>query len=187
MQTKKKDYLFALIMLFLTGYVLGQIEVKAAGKFLIPTAGGVKEYEGVITFTKAGVEIECQKKIFQPFNEFDTPKQRKLSIAPADLKEIWFDKKNNIGLFPSESFYNRYRNMFFRYARKYSLMYEPYIEYVLVFVLNDPGAIDNEDKKLILFLNKVIRGEIKKEENTCGPKRKILYLFYSCFLWLGML
>jgi len=157
MWTKKKGYPFVLIMLFLAGHVLGQIEVKAAGNFLIPSAGGARQYKGVITFTQAGIEIECQEKIFQRFNEFDTPRQRKLTITPADLYEIWLLKKKQIYLFPRWSFYYRYRNIFFHISRRFDPFSNPHIEKALVFTPDNPGDIDDEGEKLIKFLNKEIQ------------------------------
>lgn len=156
MRTKKKDYLFVLIMLFMAGYALGQTEIKAAGILLIPTAGKAKTYKGVITFTQAGIEIECQEKIFQRFNEFDTPRQRKLTITPADLYEIEILKNQRVLLFPRWFFRQQYRNLFIRIVRRFNGFMGEVPEHVLIFDLNDAGAIDDEGKKLIEFLNQRI-------------------------------
>lgn len=156
MRIKKKDYSFVLIMLFLAGHVLGQTEIKAAGIFLVPTAGKAKTYKGVITFTQEGIEIECQEKIFRRFNEFDIPRQRKLTITWADLYEIDIKKNQRVLLFPRWFFRQQYRNLFFRIVRRFSPYMGEYPEHTLIFDLNDAGAIDDEDKKLIKFLNQRI-------------------------------
>ena len=156
MWTKKKDYSFVLIMLFMVGYALGQTEVKAAGIFLVPTAGKAKVYKSVITFTQAGIEIECQEKIFQRFNEFDTPRQRKLTITPADLYEIEILQNQRVYLLPRWFFRQQYRNLFFRIVRRYDGFMGEVPEHVLIFDLNDPGAIDKAGKRLIKYLNQRI-------------------------------
>lgn len=160
----KRKCLIVLIILFFAGDVLGQVQTKAAGKLLIPSAGDSKEYKGVITFTLKGVEIECSEKIFQPFNEFNTPKKRKLIVTTAELYEIWVLKNYVVHLFPRRSLFKQYRNLFSDVIRSISMAYWEVKEEALLFVLDDPAGIDGQGKKLIKFLNRRIRAIIKRDD-----------------------
>jgi hypothetical protein len=101
-----------IIMVFImAGKLSGNI--KVAGRLLIPAAGGVeKSYQGVLTITRAVIRIECYKKIFQPFNEFDAPKQTRLNINTSEVVRIEIDEREKkIYLRVENSFVQRYRNI----------------------------------------------------------------------------
>ena len=76
--------------------------------------------------------IKCSKKIFQPFNEFDAPRQSKIKLNTAEVEEIQIQTQNKkIFIITKESFTIRYRNIFNRVS-KYS-----------GFVASFPGTVEN--------------------------------------------
>jgi hypothetical protein len=89
-------------------------DIKVTGELLIPTAGGgEKSYKGVLTITRALISIECDKKIFQPFNEFEAPKQKRLNINASEV--VWIEingKEKKIYLRVEDPFVSNYRNIF---------------------------------------------------------------------------
>jgi len=152
-------------MLFMVGYALGQTEIKIKGKFLIPKFfEGAREYIGVITFARNGIEIECQEKIFQPFNEFDAPKHRKLEIKLGEFNgiEIKGETKKIIINIPNwyilkdrkKSLYLRYRNMFFHFYRPITVGFDPgyHVDYGLEFMFDNPDDIGVSEKKFFRAL-----------------------------------
>jgi hypothetical protein len=103
-----------IIMIFMTLFLGGSAAaaIKIPAKLLIPTAAGQKPYKAVITITRAVVRIDCEKKIFQPFN-LDTPRQQQLNINASDLVRIEIDEKEKkIYLRVENSFVDKYRNLF---------------------------------------------------------------------------
>lgn len=165
MRSQKKDCFIVLIMLFMVGYALGQTEVKIKGKFLIPKAvEGERGYIGAITFTRNGIEIECQEKIFQLFNEFDAPKHRKLEIKLGEFIdiEIMGETKKIIIHMPNmhilkdrkKSLYLRYRNMFFHFYVPITVSFDPgyHVDYGLEFMIDNPDDIGVSEKKFFRAL-----------------------------------
>ncbi|MGD2090030.1 MAG: hypothetical protein PVH61_27890 [Candidatus Aminicenantes bacterium] len=110
MRARRKPTLIVMIIL-LVGQLLGNIKITS--KLLMPTTGGgEKSFKGVLTITRAKIRIECHKKIFQPFNEFDAPRQSRLNINAADLEKIEIDEdEKKIYLRVKKTFVSRYRNI----------------------------------------------------------------------------
>jgi hypothetical protein len=141
MWVKRKTGVIIMVIIMVAGQLLG--EIRAAGKLLIPTAKGEKQYDAVITITRAEIMIECAKKIFQPFNEFDVPKQAKIKVSTAEVEEIQI-QKNKIFIASKESFWKRYRNISHHYYKsKYAgfLSWENIQIWVLIFVVDNPADI----------------------------------------------
>lgn len=159
MQQKKKEYLLGLIMLFVAGHVLGQIQVKAAGRFSIPSAGGDKSFIGVITITSSVIRIECEKKIFQSFNEFDTPKQAKIEVDMAEVEEIQVQEKM-VFIVTKASFWNRYRNISYQvYESRFAgnLDFVDIQKWALLFILDNPAEIKAAEEVLIKIIGERFR------------------------------
>jgi hypothetical protein len=96
MQTMRKPGIVALVIILAVSNLCGQIkaaaEIKAAGKLLIPTAAGEKPYKCIIFFTQREIRLECDKRIFQTFNLFDSPKQAKIKVNTAEVERIQIQK-----------------------------------------------------------------------------------------------
>jgi hypothetical protein len=108
MRARRKMVLIVMVIV-LGGQLLGNI--KVTGRLLIPTAEGQKPYKAVMVITRAVVRIECEKKIFQPFN-LDAPTQQRLKINASDLVRIEIDERERkIYLITEHSFINRHRNI----------------------------------------------------------------------------
>ena len=157
MQAKRKPIIIFVVIIMVTGHLLGQ--VKAAGSLLIPTAGGKKVYKGVITITQAEIEIKCYKKIFRPFNVFDTPRQAKIKFSTAEIEELQINK-NTIYIVTKESFSQRYRNIYFivykpRYAGLFSTINIK--KFAFVFIVDNPADIVLMEKELIKLIGERFR------------------------------
>jgi hypothetical protein len=155
MQAERKPILIIMVIILLTGQLLGQIKAKAAGKLIITTANGEKPYDAVITMTRAEIMIECAKKIFQPFNEFDAPKQAKIKVCTAEVEEIQI-QENKIIIVTKDSFWKRYRNISTQvYKSKYhGFLYWSYIQkWALIFVVDNPADIGCIEDDLIKHIN----------------------------------
>jgi hypothetical protein len=143
------------------GQLLGNI--KVAGRLLIPTAGGEKPYNCVMVITRASIEIECALKIFQPFNQFDAPKQTKIRVNTAEVEEIQI-YKNNIYISTQKPFWKQYRNILQHlYQSKYVGFFE-YIhieKWVLLFALDNSADIGAVSEALIAIIGE--RCQIVKE------------------------
>lgn len=154
MANNEKIYSIVLVIIFLTGHILGNI--KVAGKLLIPTAKGEKKYRAVITFTRKEICIECYKKIFQPLNEFDTPKQAKIVINTAEVKEIQTQiQSNKIYIIPEDSYTIHYRNVFNRSYKTIGIMSLSPINvenWALIFVVDNPADIKAIGESLIKII-----------------------------------
>jgi hypothetical protein len=152
MQVKRKTMVVMVIILF-TGQLIGGI--RAAGKLLIPTANGEKLYNAVITIKRAEVMIECEKKIFQPFNEFDAPRQAKIKVNTAEIYKIEFNKKKNeIYLIAEDSLCQRFKHLLLPVWKVIQWM--PYHEEkkeAFIFTMNNPTDIDCIEEDLIKFIN----------------------------------
>jgi hypothetical protein len=138
---EKTVFIVIAVVMILTGQLSG--EIKAAGKLLIPTAKGERQYCAVITFTRAEINIECKEKIFQPLNEFDVPKQAKIVVNTAEVEEIQI-QKTKIIIVTKDSFWKRYRNIFTQvYKSKYHgfLYWSVIKKWALIFVVDNPAAI----------------------------------------------
>ena len=127
-------------------------EIKATGKLLIPTADGKKPYKCVIVFTQTEISFECDKKIFQSFNLFDTPKQAAIKVSTAEVKRITL-QGNRVIIFPEDSLYNRYRNLL-NHVCLITWMKE-WERLVFVFIINGNSTrnIGNNALKLIDLIN----------------------------------
>lgn len=154
MANKEKILFIILVMIFITGQLSGN--VKVTGKLLIPTAKGEKKYRAVITFTRAEICIECYKKIFQPLNEFDTPKQAKIVINTAEVEEIQTQiQSNKIYIIPKDSYTIRYRNVFNRASKTIGVVsFIPITveNWALIFVVDNPVDIKTIGEALIKII-----------------------------------
>jgi len=109
MEARRKSILIIMIII-LAGQLLGEIR-SVAGELLIPNAKGERNsYKGFITITQSEILIECQEKLFSPFNESGTPKQSKLRIDTTEVERISING-NGIIIFPKDILYNRHRNL----------------------------------------------------------------------------
>ncbi|UCH93988.1 MAG: hypothetical protein JSV88_27480 [Candidatus Aminicenantes bacterium] len=156
MQAKRKPIMIFMFIIMLLGQILG--EIRAVGKLLIPGANGEKQYDTVITFTQAEIMIKCTKKIFQPFNEFDTPKQSKIKLNTAEVEEIQIQIQNNrIFIITKDSFTIRYRNVFNRASKVIGLEYLFPVtveKWALIFVVDNPADIKAIGEELIKIIGK---------------------------------
>lgn len=154
MANNEKFFSIVMVIIFLTGHLLGNI--KVAGKLLIPTAKGKKKYRAVITFTRAEICIECYKKIFQPLNEFDTPKQAKIVINTTEVEEIQTQiQSNKIYIIPKDSYTIRYRNVFNRASKTVGVVsFIPITveNWALIFVVDNPADIKTIGESLIKII-----------------------------------
>jgi hypothetical protein len=150
-----------LVIIFMGEQLLGQMgQIKAVGKILIPTASGEKCYDAVINITQDKVEIECSKKIFQLFNEFDTPLYRKLKVNNEEISNISVSgSENEILIITKSNFYQRYKHLFIPVVRLKSII--PYVSErrnAIIFTMDNPTDIGDKEKELFKFINKKIEG-----------------------------
>jgi hypothetical protein len=154
MQAGKKSIMIFMVIIMVAGHLLG--EIKAVGNLLILTAKGEKRYEVIITVTRAEIMIECAKKIFQPFNEFDAPRESKIKINKAEISVVQISKKENeILLLAGDSFYRRYRHLFFPVWR--ITQFFPLIEEnkeAIIFIVDNPADIKAISEELIKIIGK---------------------------------
>lgn len=152
MQTRRrKPGIMALVIILVVSNLLG---IKAAGKLLIPTAGGEKSYRGVITITRAEIKIECDKKIFQLLNEFNSPKTGEINVNTAEVEKVCLQEKT-IFILPETNFHQRYRHLFHPCERLINVMY--FIvekKNAMIFIIDNPDDIDFLGKKVIKLINK---------------------------------
>ncbi len=151
MKTREKLGMTVLIFIFVSGFLIGQI--KAAGKLLIPTAYGEKQYKAVIRITRENIEIECSEKIFRLFNAFNTPRYRKLRVNTTEVSEICVSE-GRIYILPNDEFYQRYRNLFYPVWRMVSYLYFIIEEKMaLIFILDNPADMGAAAKELLESIN----------------------------------
>lgn len=150
---KRKPGIMALVIILLAGNLnlLGQI--KAAGKLLIPTAGEDKSYKGFITITQAEIKIECDKKIFQRFNEFNSSKTREIKVNTSEVREIIL-RENKILILTKTNFHKRYRHLFHLCTRWRGVFIEMEKDDAMIFIFDNPGDIDFLRKRIIKLINK---------------------------------
>lgn len=134
-----------------------QIQIKAAGQILIPTADGQKPYRAVITIRSGEILIECSIEIFQPFNKFDTPKQEEIKVNTAEVEKICIQgkQKKEILILPKEPLYKRYRHLFHPVERITG--YIPYSvekKDAIIFIMDNPADIGSTGERLIKSINK---------------------------------
>lgn len=145
-----------IVMMIILGVcqLLGEIKVK--GKLLIPTATGEKPYKCVMVIKRTEIWIECALKIFQPFNQFDTPKQAKIIVSKAEVEKIYIHK-NKIYISTHESFYKRYRNILHHlYEHKFvsfSDGFDAIEKWIIIFVVDNPADIGCIEEDLIKLIN----------------------------------
>lgn len=151
MKAETKPIIIFVVIIILFGQLFG--EITAPGKLIIPTAKGEKKYNAIITVTQTGIMIKCSKKIFQPFNEFDVPKQAKLLINTAEVEEIQIQPQNKkIFIITKESFTIRYRNIFNRASKVIGLeaLFPVTVEnWALILVVDNPADIKALGEELI--------------------------------------
>jgi len=152
MPDKAKPIIIFVVIIILFGQLLGEIRVP--GKLIIPTANGEKRYDVIITITKTEMMIECAKKIFQPFNEFDAPKQSKIRLKMAEIYKIQVSKKGNeILLLDEGSLCQRYRHLFrpvWKITRFFP--YEEERKEALIFIIDKPADIKAIGEALIKII-----------------------------------
>ncbi len=112
MQAKRKPGIIGLVIIF---YVFSNLsgDIKVTGEFVLPTAEGEKSYKSVIFITSVEITIQCNQKIFHPFNLFNVPKQSVFKLPIVEVKAIEVStKKSTIFIETKESFCMRYWNLF---------------------------------------------------------------------------
>jgi len=149
MQAEAKPIIIFVVIIILFGQLFG--EITAPCKLIIPTAKGVKGYDAVITVTQMEIMINCSKKIFQPFNEFDVPRQSKIKLPTVEVYKIQISiKKNEILLLDEGSLYQQYKHLFHPVWR--TVQFLPYHEErkeALIFIMDNPAAIKTLSEELI--------------------------------------
>ncbi len=129
-------------------------QIKVVGKIVIPTASGEKAYKAVIKITQEEITIECRKKIFQLFNEFNTPWYQNLKVKTSEISNIKVSK-NEIYLISEANFYQRYRHLFHQVEK--ILRFFPYkseMKNAIIFIMDNPADIGDREKKSIEYINK---------------------------------
>jgi hypothetical protein len=163
MRARRKPVLIAMVII-LVAQLLGEVKT-ATGKLLIPTAAGEKPYNCVMVITPAEIGIECTMKIFQPFNQFGTPRQAKIKMNTAEIEEIQVqNRKNRIYIITTDSFCIRYRNVFNRAYKNIgfqSLFPITKENWALIFTLDNPSDIGAVGEELIKVIGE--RCEIVKD------------------------
>lgn len=155
MKTKKKENLFALIMLIGAMCVLGQNEITIKGKFLLPSSDGkAKMYTAVMIVTPSNqppvVSIECDENIFQVFNDFDAPRYRRLDIKSGDFYKIMIEENTKrIFFYSNNRFHYRYRNLFFFVHEPRDILMQLPKSELICFSYSNP--LDMKTKKIISF------------------------------------
>lgn len=110
----RKHFVIFIFIFIFTGSLLALI---SQGSLIIPSAEGEVHIKADITITKTEIEVKCNKKIFQPFNVFDAPKNRKMRIDTAEIGRITFTKDGKIYIYPKTywtDFYQKHRNLFLK-------------------------------------------------------------------------
>lgn len=150
MWVKKKMILIIMLMINLTG-LLG--EIKATGKLLIPTAEGKeKPFKGAITITQEIIIIECQEKIFQLFNESDSPKQTKIRIKTEEVERISL-QGNGVIIFPATPLYNRYRHLLNHVWLLSIMNQQERLVFIFVIDMNIYKTFDYDEIKVLDLIN----------------------------------
>lgn len=103
--------LIIFFLIFCTISLWSRESLKAPGVFVLNTAGKFNHFKGTIEITGKGIKIECKKKIFRPYNDFDKPLSRKFFVPVRELGKVEF-RKGTFFLYTGRSFYDRYRNYF---------------------------------------------------------------------------
>jgi len=152
--------LVIIMAVMLLGKNKAAASIKVTGRLLIPTAcGGKKSYKGVLTITKAVIMIECERKIFKPFNEFYALKQSRLNINTSEVVRIEINgKEKKIYLRVENSFLNKYRNIFNLECRhvgfdlvSYGHLYREF--WAIIFDYEKPLDIGCLDKEVLNSIN----------------------------------
>jgi hypothetical protein len=140
-----------IMVIVLTGQVFGEIK-SAAGELLVPTATGETRYRGAITITQSVIEIECQEKIFQLFNESNAPKQEAIIINISEVERISL-QGNGVVIFPKTPLCNRYRNLLHRVIVGLILSSKR-MAFIFVIDMDIFKKIGSNDRELIDRINK---------------------------------
>ena len=151
MQTRMKPVIVPLVIILLASHLLGQ--VKAAGKLLIPTAGGIKSYKCHITIKRREIKIECNKKIFQQFNEFNSTKTGIIKVNTEEIERICV-QEDTIFILPKANFHQQYRHLFIPCERLISVIYLVVEKKnAMIFIMDNPAVINFLGKRLIKRIN----------------------------------
>jgi hypothetical protein len=148
----------SIIALLLLGKSEADAAIKPSGRLLIPSAdGGQKAYKAVLMIKRSLIRIECDKKIFQPFNEFDAPKQNRLDINTSELMSIKIDaKEKKIYIIVEISSVSRYRNILnleTRYLGYSCLSGHAYKEFWAIIFVYDKLDMDYLDQEVLNLIN----------------------------------
>ncbi len=110
---KKKVVLILFLYLFWFCFCFSRLEGETVinGKILIPGPVNRKEYKARFVLSSKGMEIKCQRKIFQPINEFYTPLKNTIFLPAESISRVDFDR-TTVYILTNEEFYQRYRNIF---------------------------------------------------------------------------
>ena len=152
-----KTILVSLAIFLMVNNLSGQITL--GGNLLIPMAGRKQSYKAFITITRAEIAIKCIEKIFQPFNEFKTPRYREIKVLAKEIDEIKI-LENEIFIMTKDSFYQRYRNIFHSVCWFIGIHNLSPIEekkWAIIFIADNPADVGLMGKKLIKHLNRQSR------------------------------
>jgi len=179
---RQKAYVF-FIAIVLTCQIFGEIksatEIRAPGNLLIPTASENKKYKCFISVTNTKILIDCKKKIIQPFNEFEVPKQSYLNIDTENIDRIWLDGYQII-ILADYKFYLRYKNLFID-IRLISIYYSEKRP-AIILLIDNPGDLGTAGKELI---NKI--DERQKKRSTLKDYGYKGYVFFNRSIGLSFL
>lgn len=142
-------------------------QIRISGKIVVPGTPDEKYCDATITIGTRFIEILCQKKIFRPFNHFDSPRSNSLKIKISDTREIYL-RKNSFYILTGASFFQEYRNLFhpfFCTKRLFHLTPEKRQVFALVFLLSNPADIGDREKRFIDKINKKLR---RTSHPPCG-------------------
>ncbi|MCP4155449.1 MAG: hypothetical protein GY757_47435 [bacterium] len=128
----------------------------------------------MITITKETITIECDKKLFRAFNEFDTPRKKKLTISIEKVNRIHL-QTYEVLIVPVTSLYERYRNLF--HDTRYMSFWDVVEEKTLIFVLDDYEDITREG------IDKLLTGIPLKQPGLWQIVCKIDYFAPLCVLY----
>ena len=151
MQSMRRPGIAILVIILGTGYLLGQL--KAAGQLLIPTAGGIKPHKCFITIKRREIKIDSNEKIFQKFNEFNSPKTGIIKVNTAEVERICV-QEDTILILPKANFHQRYRHLFIPCERVRSVIFLVVEKKnAMIFIVDNPTDITYLGKEVIKLIN----------------------------------
>lgn len=151
---KTVPWLVGVWILFLVALLCGKPltleKIMAKGSLFIPVAVGYRYFPGNIEISRNSIVITCREKIFQPINDFETPRVNKLIIEKDDFYKIEITE-NTLFIYPCQDFYFKYRHLICHWDIGILLSYE---EKILIFVLDKTYSLTDGDRAIINQINR---------------------------------